>query len=53
MGKDRYLTMIDTTSEPKPEYDTDQFVVWSEIGQLGEKEYIQNEEQSNNIRRKS
>jgi len=39
MGKDRFLTMIDKTSEPKPEYDTDQFLLKPEVGELSEKEY--------------
>lgn len=39
MGKDRLLTMIDETSEPKPEYDYDLFLLKPEIGELGEREY--------------
>ena len=39
MLKNRRLTMIDTTSEPKPEYDYDLFLLKPEIGELGEKEY--------------
>ena len=39
MGKDRFLTMIDKTLEPKPEYDVDQFLLKPEVGQLSEKEY--------------
>jgi hypothetical protein len=39
MLKSRHLTMIDTTAEPKPEYDTDLFLLKPEVGQLNEKEY--------------
>ena len=39
MLNNRRLTMIDTTSEPKPEYDYDLFLLKPEIGELGEKEY--------------
>jgi hypothetical protein len=39
MLKNRNIVMIDTTAEPKPEYDTDLFLLKPEVGGLEKKEY--------------